>query len=64
MNKKFDKWNKWLESIYKEIINLSSHRHIYKEVAIIINKNPRIQKPSSFYEFLEISYTTALLNNK
>lgn len=52
MDKTFIKWNKWLDIIYKEVTSLSVNRHIFWEVQEIIKKNKKIQKPSSFYEFL------------
>jgi hypothetical protein len=61
MDNRFDKWNKWLDSIYWEITNLSRYRNIFWEVQGIIKNNPRIQKQSSFYEFLGVSYVAFVL---
>ena len=56
MNKVFVKWIQWLDVIYKEITSLSVNRHIFWEVQEIIKTNKKIQKPSSFYEFLGSAY--------
>ena len=61
MDSRFDKWNKWLDSIYREITNLSRYRNIFWEVQGIIENNPRIQMQSSFYEFLGVSYVAFVL---
>lgn len=61
MNDKFDKWNGWLDVIYKEISTLSIHRYIFWEVQEIVKNNSRIQKPSSFYDFLTSAYVTSTL---
>lgn len=58
MDKIFTKWNKWLDVIYKEITSLSVNRHIFWEVQEIIKSNKKIQKPSSFYEFLGSAYAS------
>lgn len=61
MDSRFDKWNKWLDVIYKEITSLSFHRHIFWEVQDIIKSNPKIQRPSSFYKFLGSVYAASAL---
>jgi len=54
----FSKWNKWIDVIRSEITDLSFNRNIFREVQDIIKNNPKIQKPSSFYEFLVNIYIT------
>ncbi len=61
MENKFNKWNKWLDVIYLEITRLSVNRNIFWEVQNIIKNNPKIQKPSSFYEFLGSTYVISAL---
>jgi len=61
MDNRFDKWNKWLDVIYSEITSLSVNRNIFWEVQDIIKNNPKIQKPSSFYEFLGSVYVVSAL---
>ncbi len=58
MDKLFNKWIRWLEIIHKEVTSLSVNRHIFWEVQEIIKKNKKIQKPSSFYEFLGSAYAS------
>lgn len=58
-NSRFNKWNKWLELIYKEITDLSVKRYIFWEVQEIIKNNQKIQKPSAFYEFLGNCYVSS-----
>ena len=61
MNSRFNKWSKWLEVIEKEVTNLFRFQHIFNEVQEIIKKNPKIQKPSSFYEFMGTSYVSFIV---
>jgi len=61
MDDRFDKWNEWLDIIYSEITDLSINRHIFREVQNIIKNNLKIQKPSSFYEFLGSVYAASAL---
>jgi len=56
MDDRFNTWNKWIDVILFEITKLSIDRHIFWEVQDIINNNPKIQKPSSFYDFLRNIY--------
>lgn len=58
MSQIFKKWTEWLEIIYKEITNLSVNRHIFWETQEIIKHNKKIQKSSSFYEFLGNAYAS------
>ncbi len=52
----FEKWNKWLDVIYLDIIKLSLERDIFREVQKMIKNNVKIQKPSVFYDFLGKAY--------
>lgn len=61
MNNRFNKWSKWLEVIEKEVTNLFRYQYIFNEVQEIIKKNPKIQKPSSFYEFVGTSYVSFMV---
>lgn len=61
MNNRFHKWNKCFDVIYREITSLSVNRNIFWEVQEIINNNPKIQKASSFYEFLGSVYVHSAL---
>ena len=61
MDDRFNKWNKWIDMIRSEITRLSIDRNIFWEVQDIIKNNPKIQKPSSFYDFLRNTYATSAL---
>ncbi len=61
MDDRFNKWNKWIDVIRSEITDLSINRNIFWEVQNIIKNNPKIQKPSSFYEFLVHIYVASAL---
>jgi hypothetical protein len=61
MDDRFDKWDKWFGGIYSEVTSLSVNRNIFWEVQDIIKNNPRIHKPSSFYEFLGSIYAVSSL---
>ena len=56
MEQRFQKWDGWVEPIYEEIQGILIHRHVFKEVQEIIKANPKIQKPSSFYQFIGNAY--------
>jgi len=61
MDDRFNKWNKWIDVILSEITRLSKYRNIFWEVLNIIKNNPKIQKPSSFYDFLRDIYAASAL---
>lgn len=54
----FNRWNAMLEKIKNEVTRLLVNRHIFWEVQEIIKANTRIQKPSSFYEWMGNVYAT------
>ena len=56
MDQKFEKWSRWIETIYYEVVELVTKRQIFERVKSIIRQNPSIQKPSSFWSFLEHTY--------
>ena len=62
MNQKFKispklkKWLKWMKVIEKEIYGLVVDANMCREVRDIIGDNPRIQKPSAFYNYLSRTY--------
>ena len=56
MDQKFEKWNKWICIIYKDVVKLVEHQQIFEKVQNIIRANPEIQKPNEFYRFLEDTY--------
>lgn len=56
-----DKWNRWFDAILDDVIGLHYYRMIYKDVSSMVDANPEIQKPSSFYNFLRNGYITLTL---
>ena len=54
----FTKWSVWLKTTEGEITWLAVHRHVFQEVRKIVRDNPRIQKPSAFYTWMENAYVT------
>lgn len=58
---KLDKWLRWMEPIHDEILMLVQDAKVFWEVQDIIRENSRIQKPSSFYRYLERSYISHAL---
>lgn len=56
MDQKFEKWEKWLEMIQVEVMDLVRNKHIFWKLGDIIRNNPDIQKPNSFYKFAGDTY--------
>lgn len=56
MDEKFKKWDKWLDTIYQEVWKLVANQDSFSKVWSIVDQNPKIQKPNSFYEFLDDTY--------
>ena len=54
----FGRWDDMLGKIKDEVTRLQVNRHIFWEVQEIIKANTRIQKPSSFYEWMGNVYAT------
>ena len=54
--KKIEKWNKWIWTIYKDVVKLVEHQQIFEKVQGIIGANLEIRKPNEFYRFLEDTY--------
>lgn len=53
----FQKWTEWIDLVHRDVTDLVIGRHIFWEVQDIIKANPKIQKPSSFYGWLGMTYT-------
>ena len=51
-DERFKQWGEWIMVIHEDVENTILNRHIRQEVAAIIDANPRIQIPSSFYEWM------------
>ena len=56
MDQKFEKWDRWICTIYKDVVKLVEHQQIFGKVQDIIKANLEIQKPNEFYRFLEDTY--------
>ena len=56
-DERFEKWGEWILVIHEDVENAILNRHIRQEVAAIINANPRIQRPSAFYEWMAAIYS-------
>lgn len=61
MKQKLEKWEKWFKTVYQEVTNLAVKRHVFWEVQDVIKNNPKIQKPSAFYEFIGDSYAASMV---
>ena len=56
MDQRFTKWDKYLDTIYHEAQELVVNQQTYSKVWSMVNQNPKIQKPNSFYKFLDDTY--------
>jgi hypothetical protein len=52
------KWNRWFDAIKNDLVTLHYYRMIYRNVCSMVDANPAIQKPSSFYVLLGKGYVT------
>ena len=56
MDQRFQKWEKWLETIRYEVMDLVRSKHIFWKLGDIVKNNPKIQKPNLFYKFAGDTY--------
>jgi hypothetical protein len=56
MDPKLKKWLCWIEVIKDEVSELIIAQHIFHEVQKLINDNPQLHQPSSFYDYLSQTY--------
>lgn len=57
MDPRLEKWKRWLfDEIRGEIEELVTNRHIFWEIQKMIDNNPNIQKPNSFFQFIGQTY--------
>lgn len=61
MKQKMEKWERWLDVIYKDVIHQAGSRAVFQETVAIINGNPQIPKDSDFLEFLEQWHADSVL---
>jgi len=55
-NQQFRRWEKWLDAIYRDVQNLVIGHHVFEEVRKIVQANPRLHKPSSFYDLSTMTF--------
>lgn len=55
------KWNGWFDAAYNDVVTVHFYRKLYRDVGSMVNANPAIQKPNSFYAFLAQGYVTLVL---
>ena len=56
-DQQFRKWGKWIVVIHEDVEAAILNGHIRREVAAIIDANPRIQRSSAFYEWMAAIYS-------
>jgi len=56
MDPKLKKWLGWLDIIKGEVSELMVAKHIFHEVHKLIDANPKLHQPSSFYDYLSRTY--------
>ena len=57
MDPRLEKWKRWLsDEIRGEIEELVTNRHIFWKIQKMIDNNPNIQKPNSFFQFIGQTY--------
>lgn len=56
MDQRLKKWEKWLETIRYEVMDLVRSKHIFWKLGDVVKNNPKIQKPNSFYKFVGETY--------
>ena len=54
---RFKMWGEWIMVIHHDVESAVLNRYIRQEVAAIIDANPRIQRPSAFYEWMASLYS-------
>lgn len=54
-----EKWEQWLDTIQADIVNLLHRRQIFREVQEIVVRNPRIQRPNVFYDWMASTYAAS-----
>ncbi len=61
MDPKIQKWIRWLKVIEDEIMQLLIAKDIFWAVQKLIRGNKKIQKPSSFYQYLGYTYISYIV---
>lgn len=50
----------WLATLTSQVIRLKDHQRIWNEVQDIVRANPRLQIPSTFYEWMNDMYVSGI----
>ena len=56
MEQRFAKWDDWLDIIYQEVQKLVVNQKTYSKIWSMVDRNPKLQRPNSFYKFLDDTY--------
>ncbi len=56
MKRILDRWERWLQAIYDDMVDQATSRMVFRETTAIITTNPLIPKDSDFLQFLEKWY--------
>ena len=60
MNPKLKKWLDWIEKIQENAHDLLMDQHLFQEYSEIIRKNPAIQRPSDFHDWVRKNYASSV----
>lgn len=60
-DRNLERWNKWFDSVSQDLVDLHYNRAIYREIGHMVDVNPEIQRPSSFFRFLRNTYVMTQL---
>lgn len=56
----YQKWDKWIDELGDQIINLFLQRRIYDGVREVVRNNSRIHEPSDFFFWLSVWYSSSM----
>ena len=58
MDQQLNKWQSWLETIESEVTDLTMAKYMFGGVRSLIESNPLLHQPSSFYDYLAQTYVS------
>lgn len=61
MKQKLEKWDRWLDVIYNDMVQQAASRTVFRETTAIVRANLAIPKESDFFEFLEQWYVDSIV---
>jgi len=56
-----NKWDRWVDSIHKDVEKLLSNREIYRRYLEIVKNNQEIQSPSDFHIWVRENYVASVV---